>query len=206
MEEKIAKIIAQYHSRIQEEQKLMDVLPLEEGMNRRDEFLLSVGEEVAVFLNALVKKAKPTNVLEIGTSYGYSTMWLAEAVRTYGGKVITLENDERKAMYAQQKLSDAGLSDYVEIVIGDALEFLKQTNQTFDFVLLDLWKELYIPSFDLFYPKLNSSAIVISDNMIFPPHSRDEMDIYRNHLKNTNAFDTVLLPLGSGIEISRLRN
>jgi predicted O-methyltransferase YrrM len=175
-------------------------------MIRRDEFLLSVGEETGVFLNTLVKSAKPKLILEIGTSYGYSTIWLAEAAESYGGKIISLENNAQKADFAKNKLNKAGLSETTEIIVGDALDFLKNTDEIFDFVLLDLWKELYIPSFDLFFPKLNLQAYVISDNMIFPPHSKFEMDLYRTHLKRTNAFDSVLLPIGSGIEISQLVN
>jgi predicted O-methyltransferase YrrM len=200
----IKTILEEYNHRIEAENALMRSLPMKEGMKRRDEFLLSVGEETAIFLNNLVKAAKPKTVLEIGTSYGYSTIWLAEAAQSYGGKVISLENDSQKANFAKNKLNQAGLSETTEIIVGDALNFLENnTTFTFDFVLLDLWKELYIPCFDLFFPKLNEGAYVISDNMLFPPHSRAEMDIYRKHLKETNAFDSVLLPIGSGIEVSQ---
>lgn len=202
MTNNIKTILAEYHQRIEAENALMKTLPMAEGMKRRDEFLLSVGEETAVFLNNLVKAAKPKTILEIGTSYGYSTIWLAEAAQSYGGKVISLENDANKATFAQQKIKEAALDDVVDIVVGDALDFLKNTTETFDFVLLDLWKELYIPCFELFFPKLNAGAYVISDNMLMPPHHQSEMEIYRNHLKNTKAFDSVLLPIGSGIEVS----
>jgi predicted O-methyltransferase YrrM len=205
MDTKIQDVLEHYQRRIQVENDLMKSIPSSEIEQNRDRFLLSVGEDAAVFLNTLVKASKPKLILEIGTSYGYSTIWLAEAASRYGGKVISLENDPEKATYANQKINEARLNNFVEIVIGDALDFLKNTKQTFDFILLDLWKELYIPCFDLFYPKLNKGAYVISDNMIFPPHSKIEMDIYRNHLKNTKAFDSVLLPIGSGIEISQLK-
>ncbi|WP_345248233.1 O-methyltransferase [Nibrella saemangeumensis] len=198
-------VLAQYHQRMEEEAQLMQSLPLEEGMRRRDEFLLSVGEETAMLLYSLVKAAKPRIILEIGTSYGYSTLWLAEAANTYDGHVISLEMDAAKADYARQKIREAGLADRVEFVVGDALDYLAKTAQTFDFVLVDLWKELYTPSFDLFFPKLQAGAYVISDNMLFPPHSKPEMDVYRKHLADTQAFDTVLLPIGSGIEISKRR-
>jgi predicted O-methyltransferase YrrM len=113
--------------------------------------------------------------------------------------------DTEKSTYAKQKMLEAGLGN-IEFVVGDALEYLSQTQERFDFVLLDLWKELYIPSFDLFYPKLNNRAFVISDNMLFPQHSEQEMNLYRNHLKQTNDFDSVLLPIGSGIEVSYFKN
>lgn len=205
MKPSIKTIIAEYHQRIEAENALMMSLSMKEGMKRRDEFLLSVGEETAIFLNNLVKAAKPRTILEIGTSYGYSTLWLAEAAQNYGGKVITLENDAHKSGYAQQKIKEAGLESVVNFVLGDALEYLKKTTETFDFVLLDLWKELYVPCFDMFFPKLNAGAYIISDNMLLPPHHKTEMEFYRSHLKNTNAFDSVLLPIGSGIEVSFLR-
>jgi predicted O-methyltransferase YrrM len=205
MTNEIKIILKEYSVRIEQESALMKSLPLEEGMKRRDEFLLSIGEETAIFLNTLVKSVKPKIILEIGTSYGYSTIWLAEAAQTYGGNVITLEMDTEKSTYAKQKMLEAGLGN-IEFVVGDALEYLSQTQERFDFVLLDLWKELYIPSFDLFYPKLNNRAFVISDNMLFPQHSEQEMNLYRNHLKQTNDFDSVLLPIGSGIEVSYFKN
>lgn len=198
-------VLAQYHQRMKEENRLMQSLPLEEGMRRRDEFLLSVGEETAMLLYSLVKASKPQSILEIGTSYGYSTLWLAEAANAYGGHVISLEMDTAKAEYAREKMQEAELADRVEFIVGDALDYLATTAQMFDFVLVDLWKELYIPSFDLFFPKLNPGAYVISDNMLFPPHSKPDMDVYRKHLADTQAFDTVLLPIGSGIEISKRR-
>jgi predicted O-methyltransferase YrrM len=204
MTNSIKIILAEYNQRIEVENALMKALPTAEGMKRRDEFLLSVGEETAIFLSNLIKAAKPKTILEIGTSYGYSTLWLAEAAQSYRGKVITLENDTHKSEYAQQKMKEAGLEGIVSFVVGDARTYLKNTTETFDFVLLDLWKELYIPCFDLFFPKLNAGAYLISDNMLLPPHHQSEMEIYRNHLKNTKAFDSVLLPIGSGIEVSYL--
>jgi predicted O-methyltransferase YrrM len=199
-------VLEEYHARIEVENALMRSLPMVEGMKRRDEFLLSVGEETAIFLNHLIKASKPKNILELGTSYGYSTLWLADAAQTYGGKVITLELDEKKVEYAENQLKKAGLSDNVEFIIGDVLKFLEETSLQFEFVLLDIWKELYISSFDLFLPKLQSNAYVISDNMIFPPHSKEEMDVYRRHLKKTGVFDSVLLPIGSGLEVSHFVN
>lgn len=150
----------------------------------------------------MTKSAKAKTILEIGTSYGYSTIWLAEAAKTNNGLVISLENDAKKAGYAEKMLKKAGLSAYVDIRVGDALETINQAKEQFDFVLLDLWKELYVPCFDLFYAKLNKGAWVLADNMIFPPHSQSETEAYRNRVRDTHNFDSVLLPIGSGIELS----
>ena len=201
-DKKIDAVLKYYHKRIEAEDALMQSLERAEGMKRRDEFLLSVGIETAIFLNNLAKSSKAKTILEIGTSYGYSTIWLAEAARANDGLVISLENDAKKAAYAQKMIEKAGLLAHVDIRVGDALETIKQAKEQFDFVLLDLWKELYLPCFDLFYPKLNKGAWVVADNMIFPPHSQLDTDAYRNRVKETHNFDSVLLPIGSGIELS----
>lgn len=205
LDKKVESVLEAYHQRIAQEDALMKSLPISEGMKRRDEFLLSVGVETGIFLNTFIKSAKPKIILEVGTSYGYSTVWLAEAAKTYSGHVITLEISPEKAQYAQTQIEEAGLSDYVSFKIGDALHLIDQFTEGVDFVLLDIWKELYTPCFDLFYPKLNKGAWIFADNMLFPPSSRPEAEVYRKRVKETNAFDSVLLPIGSGIEMSSLR-
>lgn len=202
---KIDAVLEKYDKRIASEALIMQSLPMEKGMARRDEFLLSVGLETAIFINNLAKSAKSKTILEVGMSYGYSTIWLAEAARANGGRVISLENSPQKAEYSQQQIAEAGLSDFVDIRLGDALESLSVASETYDFVLLDIWKELYVPCFDLFFPKLNKGAWVIGDNMIFPPNAHVEAAAYRKRIRETDAFDTVLLPIGSGIETSFYR-
>jgi predicted O-methyltransferase YrrM len=202
---KIGSVLAEYHKRIEAEDALAQSLSHEERNQRLNEFLLPVGEEVGIFINSLAKSAKSQIILEIGTSYGYSTIWLAEAAKATGGKVITLEISADKASFAQRKIKEAGLSEFVEFRVGDALETIDKATETFDFVLVDVWKDLYLPCFDLFYPKLNSGAWVLADNMIFPPHSLPEATAYRHKVRETHAFDTVLMPIGSGIEVSYLK-
>jgi predicted O-methyltransferase YrrM len=203
---KIESVLKKYHQRMDAETALIESESLRLGngalMARRDEFLLSVGVETAQFLNTLAKAARSKTILEIGTSYGYSTVWLAEAARANHGKLITLELSVEKAHYAQQQIHDAGLSDFVEFRIGDAIQSIENAHETYDFILLDIWKELYVPCFDAFFPKLNKGAWVIGDNMIFPPSSRPEAMAYQQRVRSTHAFDTVLMPIGSGIEVS----
>ena len=119
--------------------------------------------------------------------------------------MISLEISSEKAAYAKAKVKEAGLSEFVEFRVGDALETIKNAIETFDFVLVDVWKELYLPCFELFFPKLEMGAWILADNMIFPPHSLPEATAYRNRIRETNVFDTVLMPIGSGIEVSFLK-
>ena len=72
-----------------------------------------------------------------------------------------------------------------------------------DFVLLDLWKNLYIPCFDLFYPKLSPGALVVADNMIYPESSQHHAMDYRKHVRIKRDMQSVLIPVGSGLELSR---
>ncbi len=204
-DDKINSIIAQYHDRMEHEEYYWNNLSMEEMMKREDEWLLAVGHDTGVFLNSLARSSGSKRILELGTSYGYSTIFLAEAARNNGGHVLSLEIHKEKAVYARQKIREAGLADFVEIGIGDALEILQNIQGDFDFVLLDIWKRFYLPCFELFYPKLRKGAWVIADNMLHPPDFKPEAMAYRKRIRETNAFDSVCLPIGSGIETSLLK-
>lgn len=205
-DEKIEAVINHYHKRMEDEAILFNTLPDDDKLEKRDDFLLPVGVETAIFLNSLIKSSKAKTILEIGTSYGYSTIFLAEAAKANNGKLISLEISQEKADYAKNKIAEAGLSGYVELRVGDAMKLIEEAKETFDFVLVDLWKELYLPCFNLFYTKLNKGAWVAADNIIHPPTHQADIDAYLKRLKETNRFDTLLLPIGSGIELSHLKN
>jgi predicted O-methyltransferase YrrM len=204
-DDKIKKVLAGYNSRMETEMQLGKTLSLDEMIQRRNEMLLPVGEETAVFLNTLIKASGAKKILEIGTSYGYSTVWLAEAARENNGKLITLELDVAKSDYAKQKIKEAGLEAYVDFKTGDAVQLIKESTATFDFVLVDLWKELYLSCLNEFCTKLNNGAWVVADNIIFPPQHNNEIDLYRSRIKELNSFETILLPIGSGIEVSQYK-
>jgi predicted O-methyltransferase YrrM len=178
----------------------------EEAGGRRfsfDERSLPIGEEAGAFLNLLIKALKPKRLLELGTSNGYSTVWLAEAARAVGGKVVTIEALEKKQAYARAAITKAGLAAVVDFRHGDALALLQTLPGPFDFVLLDIWKDLYIPCLDLFYPKLAPGAVIGADNMIEPRGHRAEAVDYRRAVRVKPQMQSMLLPLGQGIELSR---
>ncbi|MFM5931321.1 MAG: O-methyltransferase [Novosphingobium sp.] len=172
------------------------------GFVRRDEFLLPVGQEVGRFLHALILARRPRRILELGTSYGYSTLYLADAARSVGANVVTMELADYKQAHAREQLAEAGLSDVVDFRLGDAVAMLAADPGPWDFVLLDIWKELYLPCFEAFYPKLAEEAVIASDNMIDPAMARPEVRQYRAAVKARADMQTALLPIGSGIEIS----
>jgi predicted O-methyltransferase YrrM len=203
MDSAIETVLGEYDQRSASEMKRMQELSPAEMMKRIDEFLLPVGPATGQLMNILIKEAKAKTILEIGTSHGYSTVWLAEAARATGGKVITLDLHAGKQEYARNALHKAGLADVVEFKLGDARESISTLSGPIDFVLLDLWKDLYIPCFDLFYPKLSGGAIVVADNMLFPEFSRADAELYRQHARAKADIQSMMLPVGSGIEVSR---
>lgn len=107
------------------------------------------------------------NIVEFGTSFGISTLYLAAAARETQGKVITSELLEEKCTRAQKNFDEAGLSAYIDLRQGNALETLKNLQDPIDFLLLDGWKDLYLPLFRLLEPWYHSKTIIFVDNTSF---------------------------------------
>jgi predicted O-methyltransferase YrrM len=202
---KFQALLSRYHARIAEEDVLMKADPA--GVSRRrDEFLLAVGPEVGRLMHALIIGRGAKRILELGTSYGYSTAFLADAARQSGGRVYTMDLAANKQEYARTQLEEAGLAAQVEWMLGDATQLLKNLEGPFDFVLVDLWKNLYVPCLDLFYPKLAQNAVIVADNMLFPQVVRADAEAYRAAVTGKGNLQSVLLPIGNGIELSCLWN
>jgi predicted O-methyltransferase YrrM len=205
MDSKFQELLAHYHARMADETRQMNSDPA--GFSRRrDEFLLAVGPEVGQLLHALIIGRGARRILELGTSYGYSTAFLADAARETGGRVFTMDLAANKQRYARTQLEHAGLAAQVEWMLGDATQMLDSLDGPFDFVLVDLWKDLYVPCLDLFYRKLAPNAVIVADNMLFPEMVRADAEAYRAAVKAKGNLQSVLLPIGNGIELSCLWN
>jgi len=205
MDPAVWAVIEDYEARAEREDELWNKLSEEELRRRLDEFLLPVGRAAATLMSLIIRGGELRRILEVGSSYGYSTTWLAAAARAVGGKVRSLELRPAKAEYARAQLGRAGLTDYVEFHVGDALATLAQLAGPFDFVLIDLWKDLYVPVFDLLHPKLAAGAIIVADNMLEPPGARVHAEAYRERLRAAPGMSSVLLAVGNGLEVSRYR-
>jgi predicted O-methyltransferase YrrM len=196
-------VINDYEARAQRDEELWNTLTEQEIRRRLDEFLLPVGRAAATLMNLLIKEGEARRILEVGSSYGYSTVWLAEAARAIGGKVVSLELRAAKTEYARTQLARAQLESLVEFRVGDALDSLAQLPGPFDFVLIDLWKDLYLPVFERLYPKLAPGAIVVADNMLQPENTRHHARAYREAVRAAADMSSVLLTVGNGLEVSR---
>lgn len=203
MDNDVKAVLAHYDQRAAKELAVMQGLSSDELMSRVDEFLISIGPDTGTLLNVLIRAMRAQTILELGTSYGHSTVFLAEAARASNGKVVSIDIKAEKQRYAREQLASAGLDSFVEFQTGDAREIVASFAGSIDFVLIDLWKDLYIPCFDLVYPKLSDGAFVAADNILHPELFRDAMAAYRRHVRGRSDIDTILLPVGSGIELSR---
>ncbi len=203
MKPRVAAVCARYEERSRQEQPIVAALTMQEYLDSRDEFLLDIGVESAQFLNILIKASRPRTILEIGTSYGYSTIWLAEAAEVCGAHIVSFEIDAPKIRYAQEQIKEAGLSSVVEFVHGDACLAPLSLPCPVDFALIDLWKELYIPALDALYPMLAPKAIIAADNICLPAIHAPAMQGYVAHVRSLPGMQSVTVPVGSGIELSR---
>ncbi|MBY6151981.1 DUF1442 domain-containing protein [Vannielia litorea] len=192
----ITEVLDLYHARREAER----AAPA--GQLALDDRLLAVGPETGRLINILAKSIEAPVILEIGTSYGYSGIWLAEAARAAGGRLITMEISAEKSAYAREMSAKAGLAEYVDFRVGDAVEMIGAMAERIDFVLLDLWKDLYIPCLEAFVPKLNPGAIVVADNV---RPERELMAQYIDAVRAVPGMASVTLPVGSGLEVSRYR-
>ncbi|AAS06065.1 hypothetical protein D522_20246 [Mycobacterium avium subsp. paratuberculosis S5] len=129
------------------------------------EFYIPVTPEAGRLLYSLVRATRPATVVEFGMSFGISAVHLAAAVRDNGsGRVVTTELSETKIAAAKKTFAETGLDDVITILQGDALTTLADLPGPVDFVLLDGWKDLYLPVLELLEPRLSPGVLVVADN------------------------------------------
>ena len=129
---------------------------------------ISISKDQGVFLYNLLVERKASNIIEFGTSFGISTLYLGAAAKEAKGKVITSEIVPEKCETALQNFKDAGLSNWIELREGDAMETLKDVPNDIDFLLLDGWNDLYLNLVTLLEPKFKTGTLIYTDNAGFP--------------------------------------
>ena len=158
-----------------------------------------VARSTGQFLFSLVAPQTDCEVLEIGGSRGYSTIWLAAGVRYLGGRVLSLEHDPAKCEAWRRNTAEAGVEDWAELLDGDALETLPEIDDVFDVVFLDAEKELYEQLFLLARSKLEPGALVVADNVL---SHVDTLGAYSAARQADPLLESVTVPLDRSLELS----
>ena len=152
------------------------------------------------FLYLVARAIGARRIVEFGTSFGVSTIYAAAAARDTGGAVIGSELEPTKRERALANLAEAGLADVVEVRLGDARETLRDLPAPVDLVLLDGWKDLYLPVLRLLEPRLRAGSVVLADNI---KTFRRALAPYVEYVQSgRNGYRSVTLPLRDGFEYS----
>jgi caffeoyl-CoA O-methyltransferase len=165
----------------------------------REERARQVARTTGQFLFALVAPHWDCEVLEIGGSRGYSSIWLGAGVRHLGGRVLSLENDPAKAEAWRKNVTDAGLEETVELIEGDAFETLAELEDVFDICFLDAEKDDYEALFALARQKLEPGALVVADNVL---SHEETLGAYSQARQSDPTLESVTVPLDRGLELS----
>jgi len=158
-----------------------------------------VARTTGQFLFALAAPQADCEVLEIGGSRGYSTIWLAAGVRHLGGRVLSLEHDPAKVEAWRSNVAEAGLEDVAELIEGDAFETLPAIDDVFDVVFIDAEKEQYEELFAHARKKLEPGAVVIADNVL---SHQEALGAYSRARQSDATLESVTVPLDRGLELS----
>jgi caffeoyl-CoA O-methyltransferase len=151
------------------------------------------------FLFALAASQAGVEVLEIGGSRGYSTIWLAGGARVLGGRVVSLEVDPAKCAAWRANVAEAGLDEWAELVEGDAHATLAATQDVFDLVFLDAEKDDYETLFALAQPLLEPGGLVVADNVL---SHVETLGAYSAKRQADASLSSVTVPLDRGLELS----
>ncbi|MCE2563576.1 O-methyltransferase [Komagataeibacter sp. FNDCF1] len=201
MDDRITAVPERYHDRMHAERSQPRVEPPGGRDGGHDQRMRAIGPETGQLLTILARSLKRPRILEPGTSFGYSTLWLAEAARATDGTVVTMELHGCKSDHARQMARQAGLADWIDFRVGDAVRMIGELTDRVDFVFVDLRKDLYVPCLEAFHSRLDPGAIIVADNMIRP--GTEDVKRYGRAIRALPGMSSVILPVGTGIEVSR---
>ncbi|PJI08762.1 MULTISPECIES: O-methyltransferase [Clostridium] len=170
-------------------------------------FIPVIDDDTARFLKLIITALRPKRILEIGTSIGYSTTSMAEMVNEYGGKITTIEYDEKVAEQAKLNFKNAGVSQCIELKFGDALKIIPELHEEYDLIFQDVDKRLYPVLFESCVRILKKGGILIADDALFPVLDLDEkwknltepMKEFNKLVADSDEVYSTLLPIGDGI-------
>jgi predicted O-methyltransferase YrrM len=161
--------------------------------------LLNLEAETAQLMAILVRNGRRTRVLEIGTSNGYSAIWLAWALRPLGGHLVSIERDGAKQAEAEANLRRAGLRDLVTLRQGEATEVVAGLEGPFDCVFFDADRRSALEQLRLLLPTLTPDALLLCDNVLSHP---GEVAEYLAAVEALPGFQHVVVPIGKGLSVA----
>ena len=181
-------------------QQSPDLDKLLADIRARDKGQLAISEEDGRFLRVLIASTHRKRALEIGGASGYSAIWMGQALRLTGGKLVSIEYDPQRAKELADNIGKAGMADVVQVVAGDAFKEIPKLPGTFDFVFLDAWKRDYKRFFDLVLPRLDAGGLFTAHNVV---NKRSEMGDFLDAIHHNPAVWTAIVsPANEGISIS----
>jgi len=201
MIDSISKVLAELEIQSTIEKSKKVDIPSEDRM-------LAITKETGELLNMILRLKNAKNMLEVGTSTGYSTIWCAEAISEQSGKIITIEQNPSKIKRAKENFQKAEVTDTITIKKGLAMQILtefnvqQRYNNFFDFVLIDADKENVIKYFDLILPMVPVGGVIVTDNMLYPEKFREDMKKFSDYLKKNPKLRTITSSIGNGEEIT----
>lgn len=168
----------------------------------------SVNPTSARLISFLIRLKQAKRVLELGTSIGYSAIWLAEALRSTGGHLYTIDYHKRTGDEALKNFSQAGVSDLITFIRKDATEAVQEMEEPYDLIFMDCGKSLYPSFIDHFYRLLAPGGILIADDVLFHTESEVRPSLalqvhkFNELIKADRRFYSVVLKLGHGLSLS----
>ena len=203
--EKIQSVLSRLENDIDYENIHRDEISSEKRLN-------CISKNIGMFYNIMLKSIIAKNILEIGTSVGYSGLWFADAVLSNtqseaNGKIITIDREKFKIDNAIQNFEEAGISSLIKIREGEAKQILREIKEEFsenffDFIFIDADKENYIEYFDLCLPLVRKGGIIAADNILFPERFNQLMANYVSYVRKKSNVQSVTVPIDNGEEIT----
>jgi len=173
------------------------------------------GQVQGKFLEFISRMIQPAYILEIGTYTGYSAICLARGLKP-GGKLITIEINDELSSVSGKFFEEAGLSDKISLINGDALAIIPKMEPGFDLVFIDGEKEQYSAYFELIFPKLRTGGFILADNTLwdgkvaFEKEFNDTASValrdFNKSVQDNPKVENLILPLRDGLSIIRKIN
>ena len=191
MKPEVLKVLRRMEKEDDEDRKIPD--------RPREDRMFTLHPDTSQLIHIMIQSAGCKSLVEIGVAHGYSTIWLAHAARITGGRLTSLEINPKNIERAGRNLTEAGLADMVNLVLGDGRETLRTIKGPIDFVLMDCWEWLYVDLLKLIVPMLRPGGLLAADN-VAPGHT--ESDRYIQALRDDPRMETISVPIGRNIEVS----